>query len=1331
MEYSFRTNCSIENYANIKNIGLDFGEVEVGVTKIKSIKIVNQSSNKQSYVVQKDSLSNPLDCVFNALEYTWTLMPCESYVCDISYRPILPNRKCTDYFFVTDTSNCCYKIVVQGSSLGSQVTSSATRLIMVCENMQCRKQKCFKLTNHAKVGAKFMFDIDIAQCPFKINELSGVIKASSSKCFTVSFEPTGAGIFKYRLSCLVLHQTPLILELYGSLPCSPGQDYIKAFNSKIEMIEELDISDNFTNYLRDTTGVVKSNPPAISLSWNFMDFGQMQTGSENYVKRTPQTVCLTNHNIFNLLVIWEKDVSKTFSIQPQEAKVRSNQSIIFEIRFDPAEENTFYSRELIARTFRLPCCETSFNDIEAIQTSTVPDYVSLRLIGHTYSYGLNDCIPQYEIPETVIMPACIPATPVYTTFMIKNFCQQPLMFCFVPPDTSHYSIKPMMGLIGHKQEHQVIAVQLFPEAESDRAYVERWAVRLNGNPEYEIYIDLQGFAEQASLVFGDVNTVTLDPVHIGCRHTQSIPVRNPTRHCVRFEYSSSDFPKELSVQEISGIIHPNETVLHDWTFAPDRLGDSNFEISCRLRTDMSSRSTAVKVDVTGKCAEGSLIAIPEELNFGERAYKEVCESEFKMFNFSPVTINFSLICRPSKPLEIMNEPENDIEISPICGSISPGRGEKIKIVLTPTQPGFYELNIQYYVRSHLTADTVIPLIEPQNLCTLHCMCYLPTIQDLLYRAETNKQVSKVSLWKSLCIDDFNIALTNLLPYQETSVEMTIPFVDLNENEKFLIKLLVKNTKPIKSTLSLKQQSTCLCNDQKRKSRPRTKSTSKNGCLYCVHDHSCSIFPTKMTLSPGETGILTIDISSDTLQPSGIFWDLKIGEERYINWNIKLENQIILSGNYLNFKQINLKRLYMRYQTAWIYNDKECEASYTVDIKNLVMMNKKHYGIIFTCLNPQGILKKYERQPIIFGFCPNRFGIFKTTVLIKVNDIASILNIEAESTCTAREIDIEHDNCPLSDTFTTPEIEVYFNHNCVIASPISTHGKLIKLVMVHNHHPQDVLQYTWKNCEIPELVKINVNPTCGLIQPQTLLTFMIEIDVGSYECCLDIDLFCDFINVSERRLAEKKKSEEEKMLCQLKNEFTITDKGILLPKKPIFEETKKPSTFCKTLTLKIHTYDSESADDRVELHYQLKNTPNEEIARKLTTSNKSISANAANMSTHIFESMIWDIINSSSFSKTLKENLNNVHDLKYSQLPVDIGRRKNQAERTELVPPKRHVQDVLHTMICMVVHEEFNFDTAHFSHPTDIRQISYQKTYMEEHHHHRRHSKKMFMNKSMQ
>jgi hypothetical protein len=68
--------------------------------------------------MQRDSISNPLDCVFHTVECTWTLSPHESYICNISYKPTLPNRKYIDYFFITDTYQCCYKIIAKGYCKG-------------------------------------------------------------------------------------------------------------------------------------------------------------------------------------------------------------------------------------------------------------------------------------------------------------------------------------------------------------------------------------------------------------------------------------------------------------------------------------------------------------------------------------------------------------------------------------------------------------------------------------------------------------------------------------------------------------------------------------------------------------------------------------------------------------------------------------------------------------------------------------------------------------------------------------------------------------------------------------------------------------------------------------------------------------------------------------------------------------------------------------------------------------------------------------------------------------------------------------------------------------
>ena len=62
------------------------------------------------------------------------------------------------------------------------------------------------MINEANVPADFLFDVDLDQSPFKVNEISGRIEASLKKCITITFEPTSPGIYKYNLPCLVLNQ---------------------------------------------------------------------------------------------------------------------------------------------------------------------------------------------------------------------------------------------------------------------------------------------------------------------------------------------------------------------------------------------------------------------------------------------------------------------------------------------------------------------------------------------------------------------------------------------------------------------------------------------------------------------------------------------------------------------------------------------------------------------------------------------------------------------------------------------------------------------------------------------------------------------------------------------------------------------------------------------------------------------------------------------------------------------------------------------------------------------------------------------------------------------
>jgi hypothetical protein len=146
----------------------------------------------------------------------------------------------------------------------------------------------------------------------------------------------------------------------------------------------------------------------------------------------------------------------------------SNQSIIFEVRFDPSETQKAYSKDLIARIFHVPCCITKTQISNDLLMNVIPEIITIRLIGiqwhisikilyrfcinllkiigHTYDNNTYNWIPYYQIPKKITMPACVPNLAVYTTFIIKNFGPS-LMFCFIPPTISNYRVKPMAGLM--------------------------------------------------------------------------------------------------------------------------------------------------------------------------------------------------------------------------------------------------------------------------------------------------------------------------------------------------------------------------------------------------------------------------------------------------------------------------------------------------------------------------------------------------------------------------------------------------------------------------------------------------------------------------------------------------------------------------------------------------------------------------------------------------------------------------------------------------------------------------------------------------------------------
>lgn len=75
------------------------------------------------------------------------------------------------------------------------------------------------------------------------------------------------------------------------------------------------------------------------------------------------------------------DKSEVFGIHPQQAKIKGNHSLLFEVCFDPEAMQMLYSIQLMARIFRLPCCEPNIEITQDLLANLIPDAALIRLIG--------------------------------------------------------------------------------------------------------------------------------------------------------------------------------------------------------------------------------------------------------------------------------------------------------------------------------------------------------------------------------------------------------------------------------------------------------------------------------------------------------------------------------------------------------------------------------------------------------------------------------------------------------------------------------------------------------------------------------------------------------------------------------------------------------------------------------------------------------------------------------------------------------------------------------------------------------------------------------------
>lgn len=78
------------------------------------------------------------------------------------------------------------------------------------------------------------------------------------------------------------------------------------------------------------------------------------------------------------------------------------------------------------------------------------------------------------------------------------------------------------------------------------------------------------------------------------------------------------------------------------------------------------------------------------------------------------------------------------------------------------------------------------------------------------------------------------------------------------------------------------------------------------------------------------------------------------------------------------------------------------------------------------------------------------------------------------------------------------------------------------------------------------MNIKFHPEEGLIQPRKLQSFRVIIDTENLESKIDVDITCEFLNVSKRRILQRSIYQYDDICKELEGQFIFTEKGESFP-----------------------------------------------------------------------------------------------------------------------------------------------------------------------------------------
>ncbi|XP_015270852.1 PREDICTED: coiled-coil domain-containing protein 108 [Gekko japonicus] len=1168
---------------------LCFGSVAVGSTVERYVEICNMSVVNAPFRIERSKELMLRDCDFSCDVTQATVSAAGKFLVPFHFSPRIVGMNSVDYFTVAPAGNVTHSVLkLTGSCKGPGVSLQHPFVYFSCITLGESLTQTLNITNTSDVPAYYQFDIDCGQSIFYVDYPCGILAGMSTITLKVTFQPTYPMIYYRRVVCLVHHQEPLFLDLFGTCHSDTMKPEILKLKDltryrthmargltfyppdvlgtmlregKLQLDEngaltlppevkygkapeEYPLLDPMVEYFHDgVNNDLTVFPPHINLSTKEFDFGCCA----KLQNIQPLPLCLTNCTKGKITIKWTKKTESPFQVAPDSCDIPPLKSMAFCITFQPPQLNSLYAAELEGFAFYKVL--RNYNNIEEPTTICPSWSFTIRLRGHTFEPGQEHFIPQYTLDYHKVFPPVCQKTTTYCSMLLCNTGTTPISFHISLEKCPSVLVKPHSGFIA-PGAHQILILSTCPQETSVQQH--SLSLHLNFSPSFTKEIILQSNAEPLVLLLEDDGSLYFKPTCVGLSSSRTFAIKNSTRLPMFFRWKIQQSDKKLlSVRPAEGTILPNEALAQIWTFTP------NEQIKYLLRAwvtvwrdqeildDKAPESVRYPLRVIGEGALATLTALEEQVDVGSILVGRTQSCELVLLNNGACSLKYifsveQTITGPCDPEEVASD-TLAIELDHYSGTI-PARGKiLLRATFSPARRLHYTWTIFYALS---TVKAMEPLVGKQPVCSVTATGIYPSIciTDACGTGSA-RGISKLHLWRLFSLETLNKylerdptpqELTFRVPTRHSTQRMppvyTPVMLDFNfgaapvGSEPSTMVLMLQNSGVMPVNWAFLFPS-----DQKIDMEYWAESAefdpSELHQMRIQDNRLFSICPKAGNLLPGQEQTVHLSLRHNFIGTDQLPVLLKISHGREILLNF-IGVTLDLERHYIHFT--STKHVFTPIAIGTFDPPKQVYELYNGGATEVV------YEIQVDALMK---VQEENHQHAVF-LCLNPKGEIGPGLTAHTEWIFSPLEAKMYSVNTP--LHIIGADC-------LPALAVYLSQPRICFGNIPVYSKCSRLFFLNNTSEKEAIVFTWYIGTSNATVVLNIVPETGIVPAGESTHCVLTLHTSENPCFYDVDLICEIFTQQPLDQYEKELKAWETEKARQAVEFTITEKDLHIKK----------------------------------------------------------------------------------------------------------------------------------------------------------------------------------------